>query len=85
MKTDKDKISYSIGSNIARSLMQIKNEIDLEKLIEGLQDQFNERPLQVTEEESRRLMQMFSTKMKKNRIKKMKDWLKRHLKKGPDS
>jgi hypothetical protein len=74
LETDKDKISYIVGNNIARSLMQIKEEIDFEKLIEGLQDQFHEKPLQVTEEESQMLMQTFSTKMKKKQERRIPDF-----------
>jgi FKBP-type peptidyl-prolyl cis-trans isomerase FkpA len=82
LETDKDKISYTIGNNIAQSLMQIKEEIVLEKVIQGLEDTFHEKPLQLTEEESRRIMQMFSMKMKKKQEQQQKKLVNQALEKG---
>ncbi len=82
LETDKDKISYTIGNNIAQSLMQIKEEIVLEKIIQGLEDKFHEKPLQLTEEESRMIMQMFSMKMKKKQEQQQKKLADQALEKG---
>ncbi len=82
LETDKDKISYTIGNNIAQSLMQIKEEVVLEKIIQGLQDTFHEKPLQLTEEESRMIMQMFSMKMKKKQEQQQKKLVDQALEKG---
>jgi FKBP-type peptidyl-prolyl cis-trans isomerase len=82
LETDKDKISYTIGNNIAQSLMQIKEEIVLEKVIQGLEDTFHEKPLQLTEEESRRIMQMFSMKMGKKQEEQQKKLADQVLEKG---
>lgn len=72
LKTDKDKLSYVIGISIARSLEQIKDEIDLEKIVSGIKDQFHGKPTRVTDEESKKLMQAFSAKMKKKQDQKNK-------------
>lgn len=73
LQTEKDKISYVIGISIARSLAQIKDEIDLEKIVSGIQDQFHGKPIQVTDEESQVLMQEFSARMKKKQDQKNKE------------
>lgn len=82
LETDKEKISYTIGNNIAQSLMQIKEEVVLEKVIQGIQDTFHEKPLQLTEEESRMIMQTFSMKMKKKQEQQQKKLADQVLEKG---
>ena len=59
----KEKISYIIGTNMAKSLFQIKDEIEIDSLINGLQDQYAQKPLQISEEESAKIMREFSAKM----------------------
>ena len=43
LETEKDSVSYVIGANMARSLMDIKDEISLDVLIRGMKDWFNEK------------------------------------------
>ncbi len=82
LQTDMEKVSYIIGNNIARSLMQIKDEIDLEKIVSGIEDQFHGKPLQVTDEESRQLMQAFSAKMKEKQDQKNRELAQRATEEG---
>jgi FKBP-type peptidyl-prolyl cis-trans isomerase len=58
-ESSKDSVSYVVGSNLANSLMDIKNEINLEMLINGLEDKFQGKSLLVTEEESQKIMSDF--------------------------
>lgn len=64
LKENKDKVSYVIGTNIARSLKNIKDEINLDTVINGMEDQFNEKPLQLNEEDATSIMREFSMKIK---------------------
>lgn len=59
----KEKISYIIGTNMAKSLLQIKDEIAIKALIDGLETQFAEKPLAISEEESTEVMREFSARM----------------------
>jgi FKBP-type peptidyl-prolyl cis-trans isomerase len=68
----KNKVSYIIGTNIAKSLENFKEEIELDMLIDGIKDQFNKKTLRVAEEESESVMREFSTKMNKRQGEKNK-------------
>ena len=79
LKTDRDSVSYIVGTDIARSLTDIKDEIDLDMLISGLKDQFNEKPLLVTTEEVQTIMRKFSMKMREKMEKENKILAKRNI------
>lgn len=68
----KDKVSYIIGTNIAKSLVNFKEEIELDMLIDGIKDQFNKKTLRVAEEEAESVMREFSAKMNKRQREKNK-------------
>ena len=69
LKTEKDKISYIIGANMAMSLMSIKNEIDMEIVKKGLEDKLADKPSPLEEEEVRSVMQSFAQKMQAKMMK----------------
>jgi FKBP-type peptidyl-prolyl cis-trans isomerase len=80
--TKKEKISYIIGTNMAKSLLQIKDEIEIEALINGLNDQYNEKSLKVTGEEAQGIMREFSTKMTAKQRDKKKELSDQAIKEG---
>jgi FKBP-type peptidyl-prolyl cis-trans isomerase len=63
LKTDKDKISYVIGTKMALSLTGIKDEVNPDILKKGLDDQMANGPLLIGEEEANTILQAFSQKM----------------------
>lgn len=67
LETEKDKASYAIGTNMAKSLLKMKDEITLDALVAGMQDKFNERPLKVTQEEAKKIMKDFSENLRKKK------------------
>jgi len=82
LKSNKDSVSYIIGANLAKSLKDIKNDINLNLLISGLEDNFFEKPLLVTEEESKAIMSDFVAKMKDKQNEKNKLLAKKNLEQG---
>ena len=82
LETNRDSVSYIIGTDISRSLMDIKDEIDLDILIGGLEDQLSEKPLLVTKEEAQPIMREFSMKMRKKQEEKSKVSAKNNLEEG---
>jgi FKBP-type peptidyl-prolyl cis-trans isomerase len=68
LETKKDSISYVIGTDMARSLTQIKDEIDLDKMVGGMKDQLNEKPLLVKKEDAQTMMRDFSMQMRKKQM-----------------
>jgi len=82
LKETKDKVSYVIGNNIARSLKNIKDEINLDIVINGMKDQFNEKPLQLNEEDATSIMREFSMKIKNKQEEQNKLLAEQNLEKG---
>jgi len=82
LEENKDKVSYVIGTNIARSLKNIKDEINLDIVIHGMKDQFNENPLQLNEEDATSIMREFSTKIKNKQEEQNKLLAEQNLEKG---
>lgn len=63
LQTDKEKISYAIGVNMAQSISDIKDEIDLSILQKGMTDKMQGNNLLVSTEEAQPLLQSFSEKL----------------------
>jgi len=64
LKTSSDSASYVIGTNIASSLKDIKEEINLEILINGLRDKMADKKLAISDEKARDIMMTFGAKMR---------------------
>lgn len=73
VSSDKDKLSYTIGIDIARSLAAVKDEVDLDKVILGVKDRFNGIAPKVSEEEMLGIMQEFAKKMQAKMMEEMKN------------
>lgn len=80
--TEKESISYIIGTNIARSLVNIKDEIDFDTLIKGLKDKLEDKPLLISDAEGQAVMSAFSQKMKKKQEEKQAVEGKKNLEEG---
>ncbi len=65
LKTEKDKISYGVGTGIARNLKRqgIDADIDLDLVIKGMRDSLSGGSLLMTEEELEKTMSAFQTKV----------------------
>ncbi|ETR72402.1 MAG: Peptidyl-prolyl cis-trans isomerase [Candidatus Magnetoglobus multicellularis str. Araruama] len=67
LKTEKQKVSYSLGVEIGRSFKGLKDEIDMVILWKGFSDSMQDRDLLMTPQESRAVKQEFLTRFKKKR------------------
>ncbi len=63
-ETDKEKISYAIGVNMAQSIKDISDEIDLSMLQKGMTDKLREKELLVSNEEAQSLLMAFTEKLR---------------------
>jgi len=61
--TEKQRNSYMIGMSVAKSLGQIKDEIDVATLARAIQDSLSGRPLALTEEQAQQVGAAFNQKM----------------------
>lgn len=58
-----EKVSYAIGQNIASSMKAQGIEIDLDFLLAGMRDTFENRPSRLSEEEATAVLQAYQAKM----------------------
>ncbi len=61
--TEKQRNSYMIGMDIAKSMAQIKGEIDIAALTRALQDVFTGKPTAMTEQQAEQVRATFTQKM----------------------
>ena len=61
--TEKQRNSYMIGMDVAKSLGQIKDEVDISALTRAMQDVFSGKPTALTEAQAEQVRAAFSQKM----------------------
>jgi len=64
LKTELDKVSYIIGTQIAQSIKKQGVEVNLEPLMLGLQDVLEGKTLKLTQEETRTVYTAFQQRMR---------------------
>lgn len=64
LKTDKDKISYSIGVDVGKNLKRLGVEVNADLFGKGLQDVLSGEKLLMTEEEIRAAMTAYQTEVR---------------------
>lgn len=67
LETEKDKISYVIGLQIAGSLVQIKDEVDLKVLMRGIETGLSGQEPAISEEEAMAVQQAFGQRLQAKR------------------
>ena len=82
LKTEKDKVSYSLGTEIGGSFKALKDEIDMDLLWQGFSDSINDRKLLLSPEESQAVKREFLTRIKKERTSEMDNMADENRKKG---
>lgn len=63
LTTDKQKVSYMVGMDVGNSLSQIKDEIDVDVLIQGLKDSMAGGATKLTPEQANEVKQAFMQRM----------------------
>ncbi len=81
-KTDKEKLSYAIGVNIAQPIADISGEIDLTMLQKGMSDKIQGNDLLVSSGEAQILLDSFSKKMIAKQQEKMVESGQKNLEEG---
>ena len=64
LKTDKEKLSYSIGASIGRNLKSESADIDLNVLVEGIKATLAGEKTRLTDKEIRQVMNDYQTQMR---------------------
>lgn len=68
LKTEKDKVSYMVGADVGRGLLQIKDELDIAVVVQALQDEFAGKNTKMTQEEGQAIRQEFMQKLQAKRV-----------------
>lgn len=68
LKTDKDKVSYMIGMDMARGLAQVKDDIDIEVVEQAIEDQLAGREPLLSKEQAIEIRKDFMKKRQEKRV-----------------
>ena len=82
LKTQKDKVSYAIGIDIAKKLKQMGVDIDADIVVRGLKDGFAGEKLLMTEDDLRATMGALSEELRQKQVAAMKALAEENKKKG---
>jgi FKBP-type peptidyl-prolyl cis-trans isomerase len=63
LKTQKDKVSYSIGASIGKNLKDQKADISTDALLQGLKDSYSAAKLQLTEQEMSAVLSQYQQEL----------------------
>ena len=72
LKSQKDKLSYSIGINVGKNMKQLATEIDSEHFMKGFKDAFSGAKPMLSEEEMQSVLAAFQKEMVAKQAEKMK-------------
>lgn len=72
LKTQQDKVSYSIGLDIGRNLKQNSIKVEMDKFVQGLKDGMTDTSSLLTQEEIAQVMQQFQQEMMSQKNNEMK-------------
>ncbi len=81
-KTEKEKYSYMVGMDVARSLLQIKDEIDAATVVQALQATLKGEKTTLSEPEAMAVRQEFMQKLQGKQAAKMKEDADKNEKEG---
>ena len=81
-KNEKEKYSYMVGMDVARSLNQIKDEIDVATVVAALQASLKGEKTTLTDQEAMAVRQEFMQKLQGKQAEKMKEQADKNEKEG---
>ena len=81
-KTEKEKYGYMVGMDVARSIGQIKDEVDTAAVVQALQTSLKGEKTTLTDAEAVAVRQEFMQKLQGRQVAKMKDEADKNQKEG---
>jgi FKBP-type peptidyl-prolyl cis-trans isomerase FklB len=82
LKTEKDKVSYIIGTDIAKNLKKQGIDVDSEILFKGFKDAFADQKLALSDSEIQQVMMAFQQEMMSKQSKKAGELAEKNQKEG---
>lgn len=84
IKTDKDKLSYSIGVSITKNMKKQDTEFDLDVLIQGMKDGLSGKKLLMTDKEIRAVLNNYQSEIRRNAAVSKRQAMEDNKKKGEE-
>ena len=84
LKTEKDKVSYIIGTDIAKNLKKQGIDIEPDMLFKGLKDEFTDQKLVLSDSEIQQVMLAFQQEMMAKQSKQAGEAAEKNQKEGAD-
>jgi FKBP-type peptidyl-prolyl cis-trans isomerase FklB len=82
LKTQKEKVSYAIGMDMANSLKRNSIDVDIEALVKGIKDIISGQKTLMTEQEQRETLVAFQKELQAKQQEKMKALAEKNKKEG---
>lgn len=82
LETERKQVSYMVGMDIAKSLDQIKGDIDVDILAGALRDAFAKKNVKLTDEQSNQIRAAFTQKLQQRAATKQTEDAKKNLDEG---
>jgi len=82
LETDQDKASYAIGMNMAQSLNRVKDEVNIDVVVQGMKDKLSGGTMLLADDEARTVLADFSKKLREKQMKEREELGKRNLEEG---
>ena len=82
LETDRKQVSYMVGMDIAKSLDQIKDDIDVDTLAMGLADSFAKKGIKLTDEQATQIRSTFTQQLQQRAVAKQAEEGKKNLAEG---
>lgn len=84
IKTEKDKLSYSIGASIGKNLKKDATDVDLDVLIKGMKSAMSGQKLLMSDNDVRQVMASYQNDLRKRSMLTRQEALVANKKKGED-
>lgn len=82
LETERAQVSYMVGMDIAKSLDQIKGDIDVDTLAQGMADAFAKKGVKLTEEQANQIRSAFTQKLQERTVAKQMEDARKNLAEG---
>lgn len=82
MESEKEQVSYVIGTQVGDSLAPAKDEIDLDVLVRAMKDAIDGKDSKLTEEQAMQVMQAFGERMQARQMAEMEGQKKKNADEG---
>ena len=82
LKTQKDKVSYSLGADVAKNFKRLGIDLNVDMLVKGLKDEFAGKKLLMNDEELRKTMNELQVDLRQKQIQAIKAAAEKNQKEG---